>query len=86
MGFFSGSDRSRALLFCSILTRPFAGGVSIKGAVNVFGHDSGGGRASASTVTVCAYTDEGVIHRVALRRPAAAPGGKVRWGWGGGLV
>ena len=47
--------------------------------MGVFGYDGGGGGggAGASTLTVCAYTEEGVIHRVALRRPAAAPGGKV---------
>lgn len=80
--FVPGSDCSHAVPSfdaCSLRRTPLLqGDVSKQGAVGVFGYDSGGDGAGASTVTVCAYTEEGVIHRVALRRPAAAPGGKVQ--------
>lgn len=51
------------------------GGVS-PGAVGIFGSE--GGDADHSAMAVCAYTDDGVIHRVLLQRPTAAPGDKVR--------
>lgn len=51
------------------------GGISTPGAVGVFGSE--GGDADQSAVAVCAYTEDGVVHRVLLQRPAAPPGDKV---------
>ncbi|CAM9806158.1 unnamed protein product, partial [Ectocarpus sp. 4 AP-2014] len=52
------------------------GGISSAGAVGIFGAGDGG--VDQSSLAVCAYTDDRVVHRVLLQRPAAPPGDKAQ--------
>lgn len=54
------------------------GGISRRGAVGIFGRESGDSALNSTTFAVCVLTDDEVVHRVLLKRTAASPGDKAR--------